>query len=171
MSLGVYLCKHRIYQLSYPYLISSSSHPICAWPSFPICAWPSLIWECVDANKGPQTMKPQPKTLSIGHTPPVSAAVALFFGPSLLGGFNDIHLHRYLHWHLHWHMPVLLHRDVDVRVHKPRTPPKKPLANWSNRATGCKSSSQNETDTTTLSKAFSFWAIKACTYSQVLGMS
>lgn len=55
-NVGVYLCKHRIYQLSYPF----SSHPICT-------SWLSLIWQCIEWNKGPQTMKPYSHH-PMGHT-------------------------------------------------------------------------------------------------------
>ena len=51
-NVGVYLCKHRIYQLSYPF------------SSRPVCTSLSLIWLCIEWNKGPQTMKPQPVTAS-----------------------------------------------------------------------------------------------------------
>ena len=37
----------------------------------------------------------------------------------LLSGLNDVHLHRLLNGYLHWHLAMLLHRDVDVRVHEP----------------------------------------------------
>lgn len=58
-NVGVYLCKHRIYQLSSPDLVSFSSHPICTWLS--------LIWQCIEWNKGPQTMKPYSHH-PMGHT-------------------------------------------------------------------------------------------------------